>query len=57
MPIHKKKRQFESGRVPANTKLGEKRVRHIRVRGGNSKFRALRLQEGNFNFASEGVIS
>lgn len=55
MPIHKKKRQFEGGRVPANTKLGEKRVRHIRVRGGNSKFRALRLQEGNFNLASEGV--
>merc|ERR1711900_142234 len=54
MPIHKKKRQFESGRPSANTELGEKRVRYLRVRGGNSKFRALRLNEGNFSWASEG---
>jgi small subunit ribosomal protein S8e len=48
MPIHKKKRAFEKGRQAAMTKLvaGEKRIRHIRVRGGNSKFRALRLSEG-----------
>ena len=39
------------------TKLGEKRVRRVRVMGGNSKFRALRLQEGNFSFSSEGVIN
>jgi small subunit ribosomal protein S8e len=43
MPIHKKKRQFESGRVPANTKLGEKRIRRVRTMGGNAKFRALRV--------------
>ena len=58
MPIHKKKRSYEMGRQPANTKLypqGEKRVRTIRVRGGNLKFRALRLSEGNFNWASEGI--
>jgi small subunit ribosomal protein S8e len=41
--------------VPANTKLGEKRVRSLRVRGGNYKYRALRLNEGNFNWASEGI--
>ena len=39
------------------TKLGEKRVRRVRVMGGNTKFRALRLQEGNFSFSSEGVIN
>jgi len=55
MPIHQKKRQFELGRVPANTKLGERRIRPLRVRGGNMKFRALRLNEGNFNWASEGI--
>ena len=55
MPVHQKKRQFELGRVPANTKLGDKRVRPLRVRGGNMKFRALRLNEGNFNWASEGI--
>jgi len=52
MPIHKKKRLFESGRPQANTKLGEKRVTRIRVRGGNYKFRALRLDKGNFSWAS-----
>jgi small subunit ribosomal protein S8e len=55
MPIHKKKRQFESGRPAANTKLDDKRVHRLRVRGGNYKFRALRLNEGNFAWASEGI--
>ena len=55
MPVHKKKRLYESGRPQASTKLGEKRVRRLRVRGGNYKFRALRINEGNFNWASEGV--
>jgi small subunit ribosomal protein S8e len=31
------------------------RIRRVRVRGGNYKFRALRLKEGNFNWASESV--
>ena len=43
MPIHKKKRKFEMGRPSALTKLGEKKVRKIRVRGGNYKYRALAL--------------
>lgn len=55
MPVHKKKRLYESGRPSANTKLAEKRVRRIRVRGGNLKFRALRINVGNFNWASEGT--
>ena len=61
MPIHKKKRAFEKARPVSNTKLDlstgkvDKRVRHVRVRGGNYKFRALRLKEGNFNWASESV--
>ena len=32
----------------AATKIGEKRIRKIRVRGGNFKFRALRVNSGNF---------
>lgn len=56
MPIHKKKRAFECGRQPANTKLStEKRIRRLRVRGGNYKFRALRLDAGNFSWSSESV--
>jgi len=30
-------------------------VRRVRVRGGNSKFRALRLDSGNFSWGSEAV--
>jgi len=56
MPIHKKKRAFECGRQPALTKLStEKRVRQLRVRGGNHKYRALRLDAGNFSWPSESL--
>lgn len=54
MPVHKKKRLFESGRPNANTKLAEKKVRYVRTRGGNSKFRALAHDHGNFTWPSEG---
>lgn len=55
MPVHQKKRQYEGARPNANTKIGEKRIRLIRTRGGNRKFRALRLDHGNFTWQSEGV--
>jgi len=49
------KRKFELGRQPANTKLGERRVHHVRGRGGNIKFRALRLDAGNWNWPGEAT--
>jgi len=49
------KRKFEMGRQPANTKIGEKKITRIRVRGGNFKFRALRLDHGNYSWAGEAV--
>ncbi|KAJ7901972.1 ribosomal protein S8e/ribosomal biogenesis NSA2 [Mycena olivaceomarginata] len=52
---YRKKRKFELGRQPANTKLGAKRIHSVRVRGGNVKFRALRLEGGNFAWGSEHV--
>ncbi|KAF8608897.1 40S ribosomal protein S8 [Ceratobasidium sp. AG-I] len=52
-PHYRKKRKFELGRQAANTKLGPKRVHSVRVRGGNTKFRALRLEGGNFAWGSE----
>ena len=57
MPIHQKKRAFEKARPVSNTKLvnDKARIRRVRARGGNYKFRALRLKEGNFNWASEAV--
>ena len=54
MPIHKKKRKFEMGRQPSMTKVGSKNVRPVRGRGGNFKYRALRLDAGNFSWGSEG---
>lgn len=51
----RKKRKFELGRQPANTKIGQKRIHTVRTRGGNKKFRALRIETGNFSWASEGV--
>mmetsp|Transcript_7543 Transcript_7543/g.13113 ORF Transcript_7543/g.13113 Transcript_7543/m.13113 type:complete len:182 (+) Transcript_7543:2-547(+) len=41
------------GRPPAMTRLGNKRVRIVRCRGGNMKYRALRLDSGNYSWGSE----
>jgi ribosomal protein eS8 len=54
----RKKRKFELGRPAAMTKLVsgiKKRVRTVRARGGNIKFRALRLDFGSFSWGSEGM--
>jgi small subunit ribosomal protein S8e len=37
------------------TKLGPKRVRSVRGRGGNLKYRALRIDAGNFSWGSEAL--
>ncbi|EPT24788.1 ribosomal protein RPS8 [Toxoplasma gondii ME49] len=55
MPVHQKKRKFELGRPPAMTKLGPKRVRPVRCRGGNMKYRALRLDTGNYSWSSQKI--
>ncbi|MCO5600869.1 hypothetical protein L7F22_054986 [Adiantum nelumboides] len=52
----RKKRKYELGRQSAMTKLSSnKTVRKIRVRGGNFKFRALRLDTGNYSWGSEAT--
>ncbi|KAI9770715.1 MAG: ribosomal protein S8A [Geoglossum simile] len=53
--FYRKKRAFEAGRQPANTRIGNKRIHLVRTRGGNRKYRALRLDSGNFAWGSEGV--
>merc|ERR1711907_208422 len=50
-----KKRKFELGRPPSMTKIGETRIHSVRTRGGNKKYRALRLNYGNFSWPSESV--
>ncbi|MCJ1309097.1 hypothetical protein MMC25_002752 [Agyrium rufum] len=52
---YRKKRAFEKGRQPANTRIGPKRIHLVRTRGGNRKFRALRIESGNFSWGSEGI--
>ncbi|XP_006884045.1 PREDICTED: 40S ribosomal protein S8-like [Elephantulus edwardii] len=51
-PYHKK-RKYELGCPAANTKIGPRRIHTVRVRGGNKKYRALRLDVGNFSWGSE----
>ncbi|KAI5855886.1 ribosomal protein S8e/ribosomal biogenesis NSA2 [Tricharina praecox] len=52
---YRKKRAFELGRQSAVTRIGPKRVHIVRTRGGNRKFRGLRLDSGNFSWGSEGI--
>ncbi|CAE7254470.1 RpS8, partial [Symbiodinium sp. KB8] len=52
---YKKKRKYETGRQPAMTKLGGKRIHLVRTRGGNTKHRALRLEDGNYSWGSEAI--
>jgi len=51
----RKKRKFELARPAAMTKLAPQRIHTLRVRGGNKKYRALRLDQGNFSWPSEGI--
>ncbi|XP_038051621.1 40S ribosomal protein S8-like [Patiria miniata] len=51
----RKKRKFELGRPAANTKLGARRIHLVRCMGGNIKYRALRLEQGNYAWGSENV--
>jgi len=52
----RKKRKYEMGRIPAGTKINSNVcVRRLRVRGGNFKYRALRLDAGNFSWPTEAV--
>jgi len=52
-PQYHKKRKYEMGRQMAMTKIGAKRIRDVRVRGGSIKHRALRADTGNFSWGSE----
>ena len=55
MPIHRKKRKFEMGRQPSNTKIGDRKVVSVRGRGCTIKQRALKLNEGTFTWVSEKI--
>merc|ERR550514_727794 len=48
-----KKRKHALGRPMAGTRIGIKRIRTVRARGGATKYRALRLDHGNYSWGSE----
>ena len=50
-----KKRQYALGRPAAMTRIGARRVHSVRVRGGNVKQRAIRLDKGLYSWGSEAV--
>ena len=68
-PITRKKRAFLKARPQAMTSLKPERVHNVRTRGGNTKYRALRLDQvihnpsslplssfkGSFSWATEAV--
>lgn len=45
-------RNFSGSRLNIRLRLG---IHPVRTRGGNRKFRALRLDSGNFSWGSEGI--
>ncbi|TBT97799.1 ribosomal protein S8 [Hamiltosporidium magnivora] len=49
-----KKRKHSLARQTSSTRIGEERIKSIRVRGGNEKLRALRLNNGVFTIKSHG---
>ena len=51
--VPRSKRKYEMGRQPSMTRMGARKVTTVRVRGGATKYRALRLDHGNFAWASE----
>lgn len=52
---YSKKRKNRMGRQASNTRVGEERIREVRVRGGNIKMRALRLNKGSFKLISTNL--
>ncbi|MBI2137734.1 30S ribosomal protein S8e [Candidatus Woesearchaeota archaeon] len=45
--LHRKKRLYERGNMPTLTRIGERRIKVDRVRGGNTKIRTLKAQTAN----------
>nr|BAN41540.1 40S ribosomal protein S8, putative [Entamoeba invadens] len=50
-----KKKKYNMGRQPANTRLGAKRIHDVRCRFGIIKRRALRLDVGYFTWVSQAM--
>ena len=49
------KKKRDMGRYPAETHMGQRKLKHIRSRGGNSKYRVLRDEYANVLDQSTGI--
>ncbi len=53
---HRKKRKYEMGRPQVETLIGERKIKKIRVRGGNYKIKLFRDQFANVYVPKEGKV-
>ena len=53
---HRKKRKYELGREPVETHVGERKVKKVRVRGGNYKIKLFSDKYANVYVPSEGKV-
>jgi len=54
--IWRKKRKYELGRFPSETLLGDKKIKVIRAKGGNTKLRLLREKYVNLVIPDEKQV-
>ena len=52
----RKKRKYEMGREQIETLIGERKVKKIRVRGGNYKTKLVKDKYANISIPSEGKV-
>jgi SSU ribosomal protein S8E len=53
--LNRRKRKMELGREPAMTSIGERKLKKIRAKGGNEKFRLLQDNEVNL-VVGKGIV-
>ncbi len=53
---HRKKRKYEMGRPQVETLIGERKIKKVRVRGGNYKVKLFRDMYANVYVPKEGKV-
>ncbi|HIP62896.1 MAG TPA: 30S ribosomal protein S8e [Archaeoglobus profundus] len=53
---HRKKRKYEMGRPQVETLIGERKIKKVRVRGGNYKIKLVRDKYANVYVPKEGKV-
>jgi len=53
---HRKKRKYEMGRPQVETLIGERKIKKVRVRGGNYKIKLVRDMYANVYVPKEGKV-